>query len=40
MSLATFANEPILELRRAAARDSLLAALDELDGGCRWRCRS
>jgi RHH-type transcriptional regulator, proline utilization regulon repressor / proline dehydrogenase / delta 1-pyrroline-5-carboxylate dehydrogenase len=28
---AGFSNEPILELRRAAARDSLLAALRELD---------
>jgi RHH-type proline utilization regulon transcriptional repressor/proline dehydrogenase/delta 1-pyrroline-5-carboxylate dehydrogenase len=27
----TFSNEPILELRRAAARDSLLAALRDLD---------
>ncbi len=36
-----FANEPVLELRRAAARDSLLAALAELDrrlpvDGGRW----
>ena len=28
----SFANEPTLELRRAPARDSLLAALGELDG--------
>ena len=28
----SFRNEPILELRRAPARESLLAALRELDG--------
>ncbi len=32
MSLAPFANEPLLELRRRPARDALLAALAELDG--------
>jgi len=31
MSLPPFANEPILELRRAAHRDELLAALEQLD---------
>jgi RHH-type proline utilization regulon transcriptional repressor/proline dehydrogenase/delta 1-pyrroline-5-carboxylate dehydrogenase len=31
VSLSPFANEPVLELRRAAERDSLLAALAELD---------
>ena len=29
--MRAFANEPTLELRRAPARESLLAALDELD---------
>ena len=36
---APFANEPLLELRRADVRARRCDALAALDAGCRSRCR-